>query len=92
MSATINHVFGDVMNSRFIPEYKIFDNEYFIFSAYKFYKFNRSYQELKQKGIHEYSNHYGKIILDSGGFQLINKEIKLDYKDNAENSRNQPEL
>jgi queuine/archaeosine tRNA-ribosyltransferase len=78
---TLDYVIGDQMTNRFIPDYKEFQKESFIFSAYPFYKFNRAFNTLKELGIHTYANHTGPILIDSGGFQLIRKQIEIDPKD-----------
>ncbi len=78
----INYVWGDEMSSkRLIQDYRMFDKEKFIFSIFKLYNFSRNYEKLERIGIHEYANHSGNIILDSGGFQLISKDLDINYQD-----------
>jgi queuine/archaeosine tRNA-ribosyltransferase len=76
----VDYVIGDQMNSRFINVYEAFRNEYFIFSVYPFYSSVKKQEQLKALGIHKFVDHPGKILLDSGGFQLItkNKTISPD--------------
>lgn len=89
----IDYVIGDQSDNRFLPD--DFKDEYFLFSVYPFYNvkkrgdeyiyvpddFNSRFQNLQESGIHKYTGHRGKIMLDSGGFQLIKKNVKLDIDD-----------
>jgi len=69
----INNVFADLVNNRFLME-KSFKRESFIFSIWPFYFSKKKLFSLRQDGIHEYTNHPGKIILDSGGFQILTRK------------------
>lgn len=80
----LEYVIGDQTNNRFIDEYKLFQKEYFIFSVFPFYNHEKKVIELSKKGIHNLVNHQGKILLDSGGFQLINKNLKINPDDTLE--------
>jgi queuine/archaeosine tRNA-ribosyltransferase len=70
----VDYVIGDQTESRFIDIYDAFKNEYFIFSIYQFYDSIKKQNKLKELGVHDYVRHPGKIMLDSGGYQLIKKK------------------
>lgn len=70
----VDYVIGDQTESRFIDFYEAFKKEYFIFSIYPFYDSIKKQDKLKSLGIHKYVEHSGRIMLDSGGYQLIKKK------------------
>lgn len=85
MVEVINEVFGDNLTAnRFIKKIKPFDSEHFIFTSAKFYGSNRLKTRLGENGIHEYVDHSGRIMLDSGGYQLITKNRPLTLEETVE--------
>ncbi|HEC40753.1 MAG TPA: hypothetical protein ENI29_21095 [bacterium] len=81
----ISEVFGDNLTSnRFIKDIKPFEQENFIFSSADFYGSKYRKNKLLQKGIHNYVDHFGPIMLDSGGYQLITKNRPFSLEETIE--------
>jgi queuine/archaeosine tRNA-ribosyltransferase len=89
MTTTIESILSDLaISERELNVFNIFKNEYFLFSVFPFYNLPKSSKkrrlELQTNGIHALTQSEGKILLDSGGFQLYRKNIALDYHDTLE--------
>ena len=84
-STLINEVFGDTLSpTRFIKKVKPFNNEHFMFTAANFYGSKYRKNKLSQIGIHDYVDHAGALMLDSGGYQLINKNLPFTLEETIE--------
>lgn len=63
----------------------MFKDEYFLFSIFPYYDLKgnskKKRQLLKDIGIHELSNANGRLLLDSGGFQLYKRRYQLDFNE-----------
>ncbi len=81
----INEVFGDTLSpTRFIKKIKPFNEEHFMFTAANFYGSKYRKNRLSQMGIHDYVDHAGTLMLDSGGYQLINKNLPFTLEETIE--------
>nr|MDO8114955.1 hypothetical protein [Candidatus Sigynarchaeota archaeon] len=80
MEKVLNSVLGDTPDGR-LDAIKLLQDEHFIFSVWPFYKSPRRREKLARAGIHEYVDHAGPLMLDSGGFQMVRKSIDLKPED-----------
>lgn len=69
-------VFGDTLENRLDPIVRL-SQEHFIFSVWPFYNSPAKKRALRINGIHDYVSHEGPLMLDSGGFQMIRKKVRI---------------
>jgi len=77
-ATNVEQVFGDSLENRFVTIDEVLKDEPFIFSVWPFYFSKFKQEKLKKQGIHDLVNHAGPIMLDSGGFQLIKRKMKIN--------------
>jgi len=82
----IEVVLSDQFAFRPLTQIKEFEREYFLFSVFPLYKSivknsKRQITKYETLGIHKYAQCHGKLLLDSGGFQLYRNHLDLSYLD-----------
>ncbi|MHA1674324.1 MAG: hypothetical protein ACTSYI_11945, partial [Promethearchaeota archaeon] len=83
--SSVTEVLSDQLFQRPLNIFEEFRHEYFLFSVFPYYSLpkhsKKKRSELRTHGIRPITNVAGKILLDSGGFQLYRRDIHLNCQE-----------
>lgn len=74
----LNSYFSDILGGTPEDVTKLFKDEHFMYSIYRFFNSERAKKNLKTRGVHDYAKTEGTLMLDSGGFQYLSKSRQRD--------------